>query len=457
MLEKRNIPLIIGLDFGTACTKAVVQAPYVVGQKKWAVYFGKYGHKTNCFLLPASIWISKEGDCSLKVNDSWSRFSSSKECLLEDPQLFVNPTSGDFRSLEARILAIAYNALTIAYIRNWFELEHGREFSSSHIQWRLNIGVPSQIYKHEVLDPLFKQIGIVAWKLSEKEQPVNINDIEPLLNQAGDITFESEILRENINTIPEVIAEFLGYANSDKRQDGMHVIVDIGANTLDVCAFNLFRKDGQDQFPFFTAIVTLNGALRLQEYRRKLLLDCFVSNLKSDAHWNDPMAPVHNRIEEMFPKEKIYKIVEDLCDKGDETFLNECRLSFTRSIDRMVRLNSESRDWKRGIPCHFCGGGSQLNFYHTVLLKVVNDYLHGNYKDRSPFRYEPLQKPDELIARNLPMNDYHRLAVAYGLSFHYRDLGQIIPAPQIVIYKHKESAIDLITYYDDRYISKEMT
>ena len=49
----------------------------------------------------------------------------------------------------------------------------------------------------------------------------------------------------------------------------------------------------------------------------------------------------------------------------------------------------------------------------------------------SGFTRKDIPKPETLLAEGLYARDYHRLSVAYGLSFSFDDIGKIVPPSEI--------------------------
>ena len=61
--------------------------------------------------------------------------------------------------------------------------------------------------------------------------------------------------------IPEIAAGAVGYALSDLRREGLHVMVDIGASTVDVCSFLLHEKEGNDRYSLLISRCSETGVL----------------------------------------------------------------------------------------------------------------------------------------------------------------------------------------------------
>ena len=66
---------------------------------------------------------------------------------------------------------------------------------------------------------------------------------------------------EQVDVVPEIAAEVVGYARSKHRREGLHVMVDVGASTIDICGFVLHAADGEDgdQYHLLTALVKRLG------------------------------------------------------------------------------------------------------------------------------------------------------------------------------------------------------
>ncbi|MFI3220495.1 MAG: hypothetical protein QX189_15450, partial [Methylococcales bacterium] len=76
-----------------------------------------------------------------------------------------------------------------------------------------------------------------------------------------------------------------------------------------------------------------------------------------------------------------------------------------------------------------CGGGSQIAIYKDA----VNDWSKKLQKNLRlcGFSSKSLSEPRNFEAPDLPPNSFHRMAVAYGLSFPPEEIGKIIPKSEI--------------------------
>ena len=173
---------------------------------------------------------------------------------------------------------------------------------------------------------------------------------------------------------PEVIAEVAGYANSPLRNEGLHLLVDIGASTLDVCSFNLGPRqhEGDDRVPILTAHLELLGVEILRQKRGEGA-------------------------------------------EAEIEFKNNCKKVLTRTIgDLRSKRDPLSRCWNSTLPVFLCGGGSVMQVYQGV-VSDAGEWLQRWVRSSDGIRQIQLPKPNSLDAE-IDDRSYHRLAVAWGLS-----------------------------------------
>jgi hypothetical protein len=441
--------VVIGLDFGTSCSKAVVRAPYIVsGGKSWAVYFGRYGHPSNRFLLPSKIIIAENGSASLSDPQSEaSAFIVGKEFLLTEPDALVSPLNGSAAHAKAIELSAVFVALALREVRKWFLDNHRQEFNGNRISWQFNLGVPSRGFDDHSIRSLFQQIARASWMLADQQGNITLDNAKSALEKSALESLPLSIPLEDINVVPEVIAEFVGYALSDRRRDGLHVIADVGANTFDICAFNLHVRDAELRYPFLSAIVETHGVFRLHGHRLNVLQKWFSEHLSGMARIEDPAAAIPTDIKYYLPQQVV---LDKVCDKEMESeFLKKCTLQFTQTIHWMLKRDPESRSWSLGIPCYFGGGGSAAPLYRMALHKA-NEWISFHTK-RKHMKLSTIEKPANLIAKNLEESEYHRLGVASGLSYPARNIGEITSSFNATIIES-----DHISRYDmAEYVSKD--
>ena len=63
-----------------------------------------------------------------------------------------------------------------------------------------------------------------------------------------------------------------------------------------------------------------------------------------------------------------------------------------------------------------------MNYYRDVIVGSEGRLRAAGMASLGTFRPLPLAQPADFIAEGLPAGDYHRLAVAHGLSFPWLDM-----------------------------------
>ena len=379
------IDIIVGLDFGTSTTKVVLRTPYSFDSLALAVPFGEFAHESLQYLLPTRVYILADGSCSLgKIADA-SVLTDIKIGLMDSPNQPILPASGPHCDESAITVATAYIALVFRHTRRWLIAEQRKIFGEQYLRWSCNIGLPAAVDDNAKLRDAFID---------------DVNDSQ--------YEYKDEETLWEFDLIPEVVAEVAGYARSKFRNEGLHLLIDVGASTLDLCSFILHRVDGEDNYSILTADIGLLGAKKLHQSRIEGILKATASHGTELINGCDPGSVLSENYKDFLPSEQDTKI-EFSC--AELSFKSECENLLSRTFTELhIRRDPQSR-WLNPFPVFFCGGASATKFY-SDLIPRLNSLLN---RRSSSINILSLTKPDSLQA---DINDklYHRLAVAWGLS-----------------------------------------
>jgi len=428
--SRHNRDLVVGFDVGTACSKVVVQDQNI--KEAYAVPFEKYGVESNKYLLPTVVFVNDDGEIGLGGGEHEVR--NLKVNFMDNPDQEVLKAKDISKTVTARDLLAAYLGLALVEVRSWFVNNKRNDYQHINIEWQLNVGLPSLSYDDQVLLRNFKLAALASWNISlltddEVSLPIVKSAIKMAEKQIEENTSEEsqgQIHPELITPIPEIIAEVLGYVNSKQRENGMHMLVDVGASTLDVSTFILHKKDEDDVYTILWPDVQPLGAYVLHRQRidesNKIFLKK-IESLECLCDGTTPLPDIHQYLPE--PTDDDYKCVM-LCDTG---FLEEC----SRKIRSVIRITQERRNplseaWSSGLSVFLCGGGSKIELYQSIFPHAEDKLANTTF---SGFDMKNLPKPKNLEADDMPPVDYHRVAVAYGLSFSGFDIGKIIPSSEV--------------------------
>ena len=370
--RSQPLDVIVGVDIGTSFTKVVVNVPFYAGEPAFAVPFGELADESLKYLIPTQLFIDEDRRCSLAYTPGASFLKDIKLGLMNEPNKGINSASGPPCDASSITVSVAYLALVLRYVRRWFIADKRNVFGEYYLEWSCNLGLPADVDDNEKLRDAFCISHKAAWLASRRPGPITVDDAQEAIDDVMFARYESEEMPVDSELRPEVIAEVAGYANSPLRNEGLHLLVDIGASTLDVCSFNLGPRqhEGDDRVPILTAHLELLGVEILRQRRGT---------------------------------------------EAERRFRNDCKQVLTRTIGDLRRKRDPwSRCWNSTLPVFLCGGGSVMRAYQDV-VSDAGEWLQRWIRSSDGIRQIQLPKPNSLDAE-IDDKSYHRLAVAWGLS-----------------------------------------
>lgn len=435
--KQQTCDLVVGLDFGTSCTKIVVRDPYR-HRRGFAVPFGSVAHPSSHYLLPSVLWIDGDGEASLaKVGGGLYLRDIKHHLMRNEPVAVIGDGAGD-QSFDPREVAVAFLALALQECRRWFIDTHKITYGNYTLDWQVNLGLPSADFADEKLCHDYLRIAAAAWRLSLCRGPISLRDAEKVYVEVAVEADEDEgsvggyvdcgdDCSATIRLIPEVAAEVVGYARSHMREEGLHVLMDIGATTLDVCSFILHEKDDDDCYELLTADVRELGAMVLHRGRVAVVSEHLPEH--GQAMWDncDPVVPIPSSPDRYLPSglpdPQRRELLQTLRD-GDAQYRKEVKQALWQTlVDLKVRRDPNSRRWQDQLPVFIAGGASRMPFYRGV-MDVVSEEVQGMYSSCGGIRQLSLARPEDLEA-DISDAAFHRLAVAWGLSYPETDIGAV--------------------------------
>jgi hypothetical protein len=400
----RALRVRMGIDFGTAYTKVALG----IMDKVLLVTWDGVRTSDEPFLLPGELSVANPGDVWL---------GRAPECSSVLSDLKLPYISEQPMSVEKSAAAVAFLAWVMRYARAWLYHYHGNLIQARTIAWEVNLGCPTNSWVTRSITDAYRRNGKAAWRLSQDVEAISIPSahgvlIEPEVpdNRLGDIGLDG------IHLVPEFVAQISGYLNSPMRRDGLHCLVDIGAGTFDVAAFNVYhhRPNGEDRFPIFASAVQPLGTHFLMRAR-------FQTLNTADTRWDDLLA---------VPEGPDFEAALGL----ESGTLSDCDADFSRKVGSVVRnilsVTKARRypaapEWTHGLPVFLAGGGCLSDVHRQGLIGAFEQL-------RVPPIYTPypvLQLEGNEAAR--VGNQFHRLSVAYGLTFDAESSRRILAPSEI--------------------------
>lgn len=443
LVEER---IIIGFDFGTTCCKAVIRTPDRDHSRAIAVQFEL--SKRAPYFLPTCLWIDKSGKTAISIESPGGIcFPDLKITLLDNPRQVPDELQKQGINVRAEVATVCYLALALRIIRQHFLHKYAAVYGKLKLGWELNLGIPAKSYEDSPIQQLFKRIACAAWKLSVMSTPITIHHAESVLAESQLSGFSPGIHPDLINIVPELAGEATGFIKSPLAPKDLYVLVDIGGTTLDVTSFHLYDKNFDQKGALLTAEVDRLGALILHKSRLKLINEK-MGTTKYSQKFED-QSPLF-----CLPEQEDYIVPERLkasLESHDISFQKQCEKTLIRTICALRdKRYATSPAWDRGLPVLLSGGGSFAPFYKKI-VQIVEKWASSQFCKKG-FRISHLPKPSNLEAINISETNYHRLAVAFGLSIPFDDICHIDPLKKTSdIIRNKEKSIN----WEKNYIDKD--
>ena len=415
--NKPKRAIFVGLDFGTAYTKVVIAG----ASDSFAIKLRPELSGIDTYLQPGVLTISNNGVYQLtsgREQDSY--VDNLKLALIQQPD-----------SSSARINAAVFLACVLQKARKRFMEEQTGIFGNYHLVWHLNIGLPAANYEDEALKNAFHRIAELGWMLSALDRPLTTKDegflkgilqppqsaTDPVLDTARDRFIHTE----RVGILPEVQAVTVSYAASRSRQNCLHLLVDVGAGTLDINLFGLVDLGTEHRYVCHAAKVLPLGAVYLAQHRLKQFKERGLIINTSDADQFSTLASLPTRGE----LSRQFNIVEDDIECMDGSFLNQVGTNICDTINDVRRKygNKVFPFFNRPLPTFLGGGGAEDPAYIGRVKKVSKD---TTTKTQKGLAINKLPMPERLQMPGLSANHFHRLAVAYGLTHDIVNLGDFI-------------------------------
>jgi len=413
--------LILGIDFGTSCTKVVIGDHGWLGQS-YAVPVGNGGDGLEYFLRPTQISVGRKSETNLKMR------------LMADPA-----------SIKIQDLVTLYLADVIRDSLKWFSSEGPRRYADRKPVWSLNLGFPAKQIAEGPLVNAYRKIADLAARLGFSELSLDLASLSSLKDNPEADSSRRSIPSARIALYPEIAAQLAGYVNSPYRAQGNLILVDVGAGTLDVSTAILHGNDEEDVVSFHFCEVGLFGAMKLLEARMAALetavpgsvqirLDDFQSGTKPTPE-SVALILGHQGQVARESNDAFNTVSKDFAERSILLAIS-CASQF-RKLQRDVHSNPAFDPWPGQVRFFFTGGGSRLSFYQKHFIDGPFEQQLSKFTrwketegDRrlhqQGLRLEPLPAPDDL--QGLPADlaaDFDRLSVAHGLAYGSENLMKI--------------------------------
>jgi hypothetical protein len=381
---------ILGLDFGTAFTKAVVRW----SGRHYAVDWSDAVEGEDHHLLASTFSEASDGRCALGTHDAagWSVREGIKLQLLSAGAAITDEPMAD---------AVIFIALAFRYANGW--LRGANHDAANGIRWRLNVGLPTKSWDNDATTEKFKTVAQAARVLACMPGPVT----RAAAREALRLT--DQVDRPAVDVFPEFACQLYSYLLSPERREDLHALVDIGAGTLDVAYFNVFMKDGEALLPIFASEVDRLGAH---------FLIAALSGTAGRPVWTDGESSLSD--EEV--ARKLDCLSTDVCSRRS-LYLSSVAEVFnlaTRTAKKTYPT-SPAVQGKETVRLFLCGGGSRIPSLQKRFERIAREAANVI---GIKFQVSELAKPRDIVGTL--ETGFDRLSVAYGLSQNAANIGRVM-------------------------------
>ncbi len=396
----RVLSIRMGIDFGTCYTKVALKA---AGK----VFFIDWDGLRNCeaqrYFLP--------GELSRCV-DGYTRIGRAGDALevcggLKEP--FLSKRYDESQDSSA---STAFIAWVMRYARAWMYRHQESLVKDRRLAWEVNIGSPTDPWCSTNLQEHYRKMGLLAWRLSKQISGVELQLAHTVQNLDHDDP--ALIGLDDLNVVPEFSAQVAGYVKSAQRKDGLHLLVDVGGGTMDVVAFNIYHKprSDEDRLPIFEGVVAPLGTHWLMAERLRTLPT-------AERTWAD-----HGGIPNTEKLSRDYGIDMKLIEQADEEFTSRIE----RAVGKILHRTKSTRyprapEWKDGMRVFLAGGGSACKVYAEGVSRAFR-----NVGTQPLFTTFPML---EEAAKNVGKKAFHRVSVAFGLTYGADSIGRTVRPQEI--------------------------
>ena len=412
-VDGKELNINLGIDFGTSCTKVIARFPYEPDEPTIAIPAPPPCRVPNApHLWRTILWLKENGTTYMWPVSDTTVLDTLKQDLVIGKQT-IKQFGGHVDSfMNHEQAAVAYLTYVIRYVRGWLQVHQEQSFRDCSPVWRINIGMPTEKFDEPKIAESYRRVAAASLLLADLGLPIAADSTELVLQEreivrAGQTIQAAE--ESGIAVVPEAAAEMTSFAKSERRAEGLYMLIDVGALTLDVSTFNLHSNLQEGKEAIYSFMAAKVRPLGVESY-----------------YW--------------FHKQGKSKI----------DFIDQCNYTLKRvvNITRQFR-DPDSKRWKAGesVPIFLVGGGAKHDL-HRSIVDNLDPWMKRSFPNDG-ISIVPLNFPNTLDNAGFKI-DNARMGVAWGLSFNFNEIGEIHSVSETEDLERKTAKSSR-----DKYIGKE--
>lgn len=253
-----DLIVYLGVDMGTSSTKVVARLPFEPGQP--------------CMPIPAPQHCRSDDHPALWQTVLWMRMRMRNSTFSASPSSDARPLHNlkqaavgasfssrtPLHSVRQTQATAAYLGYVIRHAKGWLLSNRSSWFRRRNPGWIVQVGLPAKSCDESYLAIAYRRMALTGMHLSRSPNEITFSDAAEMLSRDDVVrasTSNEKSLEQGVAVFPELAAATTSFSKSNERANGLYLIVDVGAMTMDVCAFYLGRKQGGDTYSIFAADV----------------------------------------------------------------------------------------------------------------------------------------------------------------------------------------------------------
>lgn len=385
--------LNLGIDFGTSFTKlcyrdAATEISGIVA----------FSNSAATSLVPSLVHVDTSGALSIPQdgNQNCERYLKMRLARLDT----AHPPD-DLHKIKT--LSAWFLATVITNAKCWI-LEHKSSLTKGRrIHWSANVGVPvAYCDSPSLLD--FHEVLALAWHWAETVIP---DTLQSAMKAYAHAVSPALIKNSPCQVVAEIGAAVLSFVSSREAEEGVYAYLDIGGGTVDSVVFYFSRG-----FPiaFYSGKVEALGVeaiaqdVALSDFTR--FSSALVCNHLTDLDTHH-LIPKRNALQK-----QVAETIVNAKKKDGRDWLQE-------EVQPIIRRLTNIDPSRAKKFCIFIGGGgAPSEWYRSAVLEMHEERQHFN-AGIPPYILGEIRKPKDLEMSGIVEKDFHRFAIAYGLSIPY--------------------------------------
>jgi hypothetical protein len=397
------LQLNLGIDFGTRFTKVCVRD---VGAEVTRVVSFASG-----IACPSVVVVSPSGELralgsksvrSREVPVTYLKMRIAGMGIDDGPPSVAGFNLADAdvtKALSSWFLADVIAKCKRGIARNESELIRGRD-----LKWTANVGVPVAHYDSPAIST-FNEVLAVAWLWQDRGffPP----DIGSAVARYRETLADALCVPRDCHPVPEIAAAVQSFVSSREAVPDRYIYVDIGGGTVDAVVFKYTNYSGEKRVNFFAGEVQPLGTEPFLKACGLPLGDEGLSRLtKGIPKETDSSVKLKLQLENLLGRVLITARSKD----GGLPWAVH-----SREGTGLNHIGNLQPDQMKPLRILLGGGGARIPWYRDVLLGAWSQQKLRNF-GFPPFELLEIRCPKDLSVREERRQEYHRLAIAYGLS-----------------------------------------